>query len=268
MSVTPMIPAIRCGLGIAALALAATAGAAELRIGATAGPYADQLKTGIKPILEKQGYTMRIVEFNDYVQPNLALAQGAIQANVFQNPTYLKRFAEDHKLDLAGVVEVPTVPIGLYSKRHRGLDGVAQGATVSMPNDPTNQARSLHMLEQIGWIRLRRDADPLRVSERDVESNPHRLKLVPLEAAQTARALADVDYAFVNGNYAIASGLKLDEAVVLEKTLPHYMIVVTVARKDVDQPYVRDLVAAYRSPEFRKLVDARYAGYVRPAYLK
>lgn len=251
--------------GALVLAAVSIADAADLRIGATAGPYADQLKTGIKPFLEKLGHTVKIVEFNDYVQPNLALAQGAIQANVFQNPTYLKRFAGDHKLDLAGVVEVPTVPIGLYSKRHCGLGSVKPGASVSMPNDPTNQARSLHMLEEIGWIGLRREADPLRVSERDVESNPHRLKLIPLEAAQTARALADVDYAFVNGNYAIASGLKLDEAVVLEKTPPHYMIVVTVARKDVDQPWVRDLVAAYRSPEFRKLVETRYVGYVRPA---
>jgi D-methionine transport system substrate-binding protein len=119
-------------------------------LGATAGPYADQIKFGIKPILEKLGYRVRIVEFHDYVQPNLALAEGSLDANVFQNRIYLQRFAEDHKLDLTGVVKVPTVPMALYSKRHRTLDEVASGATVALPNDPTNQARALAMLARLG----------------------------------------------------------------------------------------------------------------------
>ncbi len=152
-------------------------------IGATAGPYADQIKVGIKDILEKQGYRVKVVEFHDYVQPNLALAQGALDANVFQNRVYLKRFAEDHALDLAVVAPVPTVPMALYSRRHKSLDEVKPGATVALPNDPTNQARALAILSRIGWITLKPGADPLRVSERDIAQNLKQIKLFPLEAA-------------------------------------------------------------------------------------
>jgi len=241
---------------------------AALAIGATAGPYADQLKRAIKPLLEKKGYEVKVVEFNDYVQPNLALAQGAIQANVFQNPTYLARFAADHKLELASLVEVPTAPIGLYSKRHKRLEDVAPGQRVALPNDPTNQARALAMLERLGWLKLRAGSDPLKVSERDVASNLKQVRLVPLEAAQLPRALDDVDFSFINGNYAIASGLRLADAIALEKTPPEYMIVVTVLRADADKPFARDLAEAYRSREFRELADRLYPDYVRPGSWK
>lgn len=260
--------ALQGTLGVLLVLWGGIVAAAELRIGATAGPYADQIKAGIKPWLERRGWTVKVVEFNDYVQPNLALAQGAIHANVFQNPTYLRRFAEDRKLDLTGLVEVPTAPIGLYSRRHAKLDDVRPGATVAMPNDPTNQARSLSILAQIGWIRLKDGADPLRVSERDIATNAKSIKVVPIEAAQTPRALDDVDFAFVNGNYALASGLDLAKAVVLEKTPPHYMIVVTVATRDADAPFARDLVSAYRSPEFRAVVESRFSQFVRPAFMR
>lgn len=239
---------------------------ATLSIGATAGPYADQIKRSIKPLLEKKGYQVKVVEFNDYVQPNLALAQGAIQANVFQNPTYLARFAADHKLDLAALVEVPTAPIGLYTKRHKRLEDVAPGQRVALPNDPTNQARALAMLERLGWLTLKPGSDPLKVSERDVATNVKQVKLVPLEAAQLPRALDDVDFAFVNGNYAIASGLRLADALALEKTPAEYMIVVTVARADADKPFAKDLTEAYRSREFREAVDRLFPDYVRPAF--
>ncbi|MCW5624437.1 MAG: hypothetical protein KIT73_06965, partial [Burkholderiales bacterium] len=246
-------------VAVASVATAADDAPRLIALGATAGPYADQIKEGIKPLLEKKGYKVKVVEFSDYVQPNLALVQGAIHANVFQNPTYLARFGADHKLDLIGLIEVPTAPIGLYSRRHRSLADVRPGQTIVMPNDPTNQARSLAMLEGLGWIKLRAGADPLRVSERDIETNLKQVRIRPLEAAQTPRALGDVDFAFVNGNFAVASGLKLNEAVALEKTPPHYMIVVTVNRADADKRFVKDIVDAYRSPEFRELTLRRYA---------
>jgi len=115
----------------------------EIVIGTSAGPYADQVKLGIKPILEQQGYKVRIVEFNDYIQPNFALAEGSLDANVFQHATYLIRFATQHKLPLAELVKVPTAPIAIYSRRHKSLDAVRSGSTVALPNDPTNQARDL-----------------------------------------------------------------------------------------------------------------------------
>jgi D-methionine transport system substrate-binding protein len=245
-------------------AIAADPAKETIVIGATAGPYADQIRQGIAPILSKQGYRVKIVEFHDYVQPNLALAEGALEANVFQNRIYLKRFAQDHALDLVAVAPVPTVPMAVYSRKHKSLAEVRTGHTVALPNDPTNQARALAVLGRIGWITLKGGADPLRVSERDIDKNPKGVKIVPLEAAQLPRALDDADFVFVNGNYAIASGLKLKDAVKIEDDIETYMIYVTVRAADKERPFVRDLIAAYRSPEFARLIDTRFQDYVKP----
>lgn len=242
--------------------------AQEIRIGATAGPYADQLKLGIKPLLEKKGYKVKVVEFNDYVQPNLALAQGDLEANAFQHTAYLDRFAAQHKLDLTPIIPVPTAPIGIYSRKHKSLDEVKKGTTVSMPNEPVNQARALVMLGKLGWIKVKPGVDPTRVSERDIVENTRQIRILPIEPAQTPRSLDDVDYAFVNGNYAIASGLKLTEALALENPPDYHIVVVTVRTEDKDKPFVKDLVEAYHTKEFRAVVDKHFAGYVRPAYLR
>jgi D-methionine transport system substrate-binding protein len=116
------------------------------------------------------------------------------------------------------VVKVPTAPIALYSHKHKDLDEVKEGATVALPNDPTNAARALVVLQQLGWVKLRDGVDPIRASEKDVAVNIKKIKLVPLEAAQLPRSLDDTDYSFVNGNFALASGLKMTEALALEKT--------------------------------------------------
>lgn len=238
----------------------------ELVFGATAGPYSDQIKLGIKPILEKKGYKVKIVEFNDYVQPNLALAQGALDANAFQHVIYLDKFKKEHNLNLTELVKVPTAPIAIYSKKHRSLTEVKDGAVVALPNDPTNQARALVLLDKFGWIKLKPGFDPIRVSEKDLESNPRKIKLLPLEAAQLPRSLDDTDYSFVNGNFAIASGLKLTEALGLEDTTAQYQNLVAVRTEDKDKQFVKDIAEAYRSQEFRDVTDKHFKGFVKPAY--
>lgn len=266
-----MLRTRRCLLGaLAALALAHGHASArdprQIVIGTSAGPYADQVRFGIAPILERQGWKVKVVEFNDYVQPNFALAEGALDANVFQHIVYLKKFAADHKLALSELVTVPTAPIAIYSRRHRSLAGVAAGATVALPNDPTNQARALVMLEQLGWIRLRPGVDPVRASERDVAANPKGVRLLPLEAAQLPRALQDVDYAFVNGNYALASGLKLGDALRIEAISRNYVNLVAVKTADLDRPFARALAAAYRSRDFLAWTEKHNPGYARTDY--
>ncbi|SOZ39380.1 MetQ/NlpA family ABC transporter substrate-binding protein [Cupriavidus neocaledonicus] len=263
--------AARLAAAVLALGVVQGAGAAdpdkkEIRFGATAGPYADQIRYGVKPVLEQRGYKVTIVEFSDYVQPNLALADGAIDANAFQHVAYLKKFSADRKLALSDVIQVPTAPIGIYSRKHKALAEVKAGNTVSLPNDPTNLARAIAILQQIGWVTLKPGTDPIRASERDIDTNPHKLKLVQLEAAQLPRSLDDVDYAFVNGNYALASGLKLTSALALEKIPDYYMNLVAVKTADLNKPFVRDIREAYQSAEFKAVTQQRFAGFVPPPY--
>lgn len=254
-----------------ALALAVTATAyakdpKEIVIGTSAGPYADQVKLGIKPILERQGYKVRLVEFNDYIQPNFALAEGALDANIFQHIVYLNKFAADHKLAITDLVTVPTAPIAIYSRKHKALSDVKPGTTVALPNDPTNQARALVMLDQLGWIKLRDQFDPVRASERDIAANTRQIKLLPLEAAQLPRSLDDADYAFINGNFALASGLKLTDALAREKVSPNYVNRVAVRTADKDKPFARDIAAAYRSREFLAVTNRHFSGYAKTDY--
>lgn len=256
---------------IGALALALAPGAQakdpkEIVIGTSAGPYADQVRLGIKPILEQQGYKVRIVEFNDYIQPNFALAEGSLDANVFQHVTYLNAFSAQHKLALTELVKVPTAPIAIYSSRHKRLDAVKKGSSVALPNDPTNQARALVMLDALGWIKLRPGVDPIRASERDVAANLKGIRLLPLEAAQLPRALQDADFAFVNGNYALASGLKLRDALRTETISPAYANLVAVKRADRDKPFARALVAAYQSRAFLDVTNKHFADYAKTDY--
>jgi D-methionine transport system substrate-binding protein len=238
----------------------------EVVIGTSAGPYADQIKLGIKPILEKQGYKVKLVEFNDYIQPNFALAEGSLDANVFQHIIYLKKFASEHKLALSELVTIPTAPIAIYSKKHKTLNEAREGASVALPNDPANQARALVLLDQLGWIKLRPGTDPIRASEKDIAANIRKIKLVPLEAAQLPRSLQDTDYSFVNGNYALASGLKLKDALVTEKISPNYINLVAVRTADKDKQFAKDLEAAYRSREFLAVTNKHFADYSKTDY--
>ncbi|MBY0556160.1 MAG: hypothetical protein K2P77_03025 [Burkholderiaceae bacterium] len=259
------------GLSLALLPLMLSQSAAakdprELVIGTSVGPYADQVKLGIKPILEKQGYKVKVVEFSDYIQPNFALAEGALDINIFQHIVYLRQFASEHKLAITDLITIPTAPIAIYSKKHKSLNEVREGSVIAMPNDPTNQARALVLLDQLGWIQLRAKIDPLRASEKDIAANLKKVKLVALEAAQLPRSLQDCDFSFVNGNFALASGLKLTDALITEKISPNYINLVAVRSADKDKQFARDIVAAYRSKAFLDYTNQYLQGYAKTEY--
>ncbi|WP_028602675.1 MetQ/NlpA family ABC transporter substrate-binding protein [Ottowia thiooxydans] len=255
-------------LGGLSLQASAQSAKKELTIGGTAGSNIDQLKQGIVPILEKKGYKVKLVEFNDYVQPNLALAQGSLDANFFQHLVYLKKFATDQKLDIVELVQGPIAPLGVYSTKRKTLAEAKEGDRFTLPNDPSNLARALVLLEQAKLVTLKSGIDPLRASEKDIDQNTRKLKFIPLEAAQLPRSLGDTEYAIINGNFAISSGLKLTEAVSLEKTPDHYLNVVAVKRADKDAAWAKDLTEAYRSKEFQTVVDSKFKGYAKPAFLQ
>ena len=161
---------------------------------------------------------------------------------------------------------IPTAPIAIYSRKHKTLNEVREGSTVALPNDPTNQARALVVLDQLGWVKLRQGVDPIRASEKDVAQNLKKIKLLPLEAAQLPRAQQDADYAFINGNYALASGLKLSEALITEKISPNYVNLVAVRTADKDKQFARDIDAAYRSREFLEVTNKHFKDYAKTDY--
>ena len=162
----------------------------------------------------------------------------------------------------------PIAPMGIYSKSRKSLDEAKNGDRISIPNDPSNLARALLLVQQAGLIKLKADVNPLRASELDIVENPKKLKFAPLEAAQLPRSLDDVQFAIINGNFAISSGLKLQDAVVLEKVPDHYLNIAAVKSKDKDSQWAKDLYEAFHSAEFKTVVDSKFAGYAKPKFLQ
>lgn len=238
----------------------------EIKIGATAGPYSDQINDSIKGLLEKSGYKVEIIEFNDYIQPNKSLDEGDIHVNVFQNQLYLDKFNEEHNMDLVSILAVPTAPIGLYSETLTDISELKENMKITLPNDPVNLARSMLMMEEFGWIKFDEKIDPIRASEKDIVENKYTLEIVPLEAAQLPRSLSDTDFAFVNGNFALSSGLNLEDAVALEKTPDHYLNYVVLRNEDKDSPLAEVLKNAYQSEAFWQYTDNELVGFVKPDY--
>jgi len=236
----------------------------DIVIGTTVGDFGDMVKDQIQPAMAKKGYNVKLVEFTDYVRPNLALAEGELDINVFQHKPYLDDFKKEHKLDITEAFQVPTAPLGLYPGKLKSLDEVKEGSSVSAPNDPSNFARALVMLNELGWIKLKDGVNPLTASKADIAENPKNIKIVELEAAQLPRSRADVDFAIVNGNYAMSSGMKLTEALFQEPSFA-YVNWAAVKTADKDSQWLKDVTEAYNSDEFKVYAHKRFEGYKYPA---
>ncbi|EMT2514209.1 TPA: MetQ/NlpA family ABC transporter substrate-binding protein [Neisseria gonorrhoeae] len=236
----------------------------EIVFGTTVGDFGDMVKEQIQAELEKKGYTVKLVEFTDYVRPNLALAEGELDINVFQHKPYLDDFKKEHNLDITEAFQVPTAPLGLYPGKLKSLEEVKDGSTVSAPNDPSNFARALVMLNELGWIKLKDGINPLTASKADIAENLKNIKIVELEAAQLPRSRADVDFAVVNGNYAISSGMKLTEALFQEPSFA-YVNWSAVKTADKDSQWLKDVTEVYNSDAFKAYAHKRFEGYKYPA---
>lgn len=236
----------------------------EIRFGTTVGDFGDMVKDQIQPILEKKGYRVTLTEYSDYVTPNKALAENAIDINIFQHKPYLDGFKAEHNLDLTEVFQVPTAPLGIYPGKLTALDQVKNGSTVSIPNDPSNLARALVMLDNLGWIKLKEGIDPLKAARTDIAENTKNIEFVEMEAANLPRSRQDVDFAIVNGNYAMSSGMKLAEALFQEPSFA-YINWSAVRTADKDAQWVQDVTAAYNSQEFKDYAHKRFVGYKYPA---
>lgn len=235
------------------LALAAPSFAAEdIVVGVTPFPHKD-IMLAAKPLLAKEGYNLVIKEFTDYVQPNMALASKQLFANFFQHEPYLDNMNKEKKLDLVSIGKVHIEPLGVYSKKIKKLADLKKGNSVSVPNDPTNEARALRLLEANGVIAIKPGA---LVTVADITKNPLGLKFHELDAAQLPRTLDDVTASVINTNFAGEAGLVPSrDALVMEGSESPYANIVVVRNEDKDSPKAKALMKAVLSPEVKAYIQ-------------
>ncbi|WP_346235297.1 MetQ/NlpA family ABC transporter substrate-binding protein [Lysinibacillus telephonicus] len=239
----------------------------EIILGATAGPYSDMLKKAIIPQLEEKGYTVELKEFGDYIQPNIALNNGDIDANLFQHTIYLETFEQQNNMDLEPLIIVPTAPMGFFSDKFTSVEEIADGATVALPNDPSNAARALSSLQEQGLIEIDPNVDTLTASEKDVVKNDKNLVFQPVEAASLPRQIQSVDIAAVPGNFALAAGLDLMDAMFLENMPDQYRNVVAVKAENKDSQLAKDIIEIVESAKFEEVIDAEFQGFGKPEWM-
>lgn len=235
-----------------------------IKIGASPTPHAEILAVA-KTVLEKEGYTLDIVEYNDYVLPNTATESGELDANYFQHLPYLEDFNAENKTHLTSVAAIHYEPFGVYAGKTASLAELAEGATVAIPNDGSNEARALFLMQDEGIITLK-EGTGYTATILDIDTNPLNLNIVEMEAAQLVRALEDVDIAVINGNYAIGGGLKVADALALESTqsdaAQRYANIICVKEGNENSEKIQALVKALKTQEVKDFINATYDGAV------
>lgn len=241
--------------------------ATKLTVGASPTPHAEILAEAAK-ILKPQGIELNIVEYSDYVQPNVALDAKDLDANYFQHKPYLDDFVAQKGAKLGSMGPVHYEPFGIYAGRSKDLASLPKGAIIAVPNDATNEGRALLLMQDKGLITLKPDAG-LAATVRDITQNPLDLRIEEIEAPQLVRALPDVDAAVINGNYAILGGLKVADALAVEAAdsmaAATYANVLAVREADVLRPELKALYEAMTSPQVAKFMQEKYAGAVLPS---
>lgn len=259
-------------VGILSLALVGCGGASKeddktITIGVTPVPH-EEIMEYVKPKLEKEGYKVNIKEFTDYVTPNKALAEGSLDANYFQTIPYLNEQNSAKNLGLTYTAKVHLEPLGLYSKSIKNIEDLKDGATIAVPNDPSNEARALRLLETNGLIKVK---DGELVTVKDITENNKNLKFKEVEAASIPRTLDDVDAAVINGNYAMDAGLSVKEDTLIvedkdSEAAKPYANVIAVREEDKDSQKIKDLTKALTSEDVRNFINEKYDGSVIPVF--
>lgn len=254
---------------LAALTLCLTAGLAlaqdKIKVGTTSGADVEILEKA-RDVAAKNGLTVEIIEFSDYVRPNLALADKDIDLNSFQHMPYLETFNKDRKLNLVSIGTTYISPIGFFSKKIKSLDELKEGDTVTIPNDPTNGGRALLLLQKAGFIKLK-EGSGLTATPFDIVENRLNLKIVEVDAAQTPRTLDTAAAAAINNTFAIPAGLNpLKDAIYLEDSDSPYVNVIVARPEDKDNPLYKKFVEAYQSQEVAEFILKRFEGATLPAF--
>lgn len=240
-----------------------------LTVAASPSPHAEILNNFAAPKLKEQGIDLQTKEYTDYIIPNQVTSSGEVDANYFQHINYLNNYNDENGADLVGVAAIHYEPFGIYAGKSSDLANIADGAQIAVPNDPTNEGRALLLLQQENLITLK-DPDNLEATPVDIAENPHNLQFVEVEAAAVPRQLQDVDFAVINGNYAIEAGFHVKDAVAVEskggKAVEQYAnyIVTTPEKKDDDR--IAALVSVLTSDDFKQYLSDTYGQDVLPAF--
>ncbi|AJC87587.1 MetQ/NlpA family ABC transporter substrate-binding protein [Campylobacter insulaenigrae] len=234
-----------------------------ITIAASPVPHA-QILEQIKPDLEQKGYKLEIKEFTDYVLPNLAVDGGEIDANFFQHTPYLEEFNKNKGTKLVKIAGVHIEPMAVYSKKFKSIDDLKDGATIAVPNDPTNESRALDIIERKGLVKFKDNAlkTPL-----DITDNPKNIKFVELKAAQLPRALDDVDFAIINSNYALSANLNpAKDSILIEDGQSPYVNILVVKEGHENDAKIKALVESIQSQKVKDFINQKYDGSVLPAF--
>lgn len=237
-----------------------------LKVGASLTPHSEILEQA-KPILAKQGVNLEIIKIEDTVTPNTGLVEKSLDANFFQHQPYLDDFNKENKTDLVSAGAVHYEPFGIYAGKVKELSALPDGATVAVPNNVTNEARALLLLEQEGLLKLKEGVD-IKATVNDIVENKKNIKFKEIAPEQLVRALPDVDFAVINGNYAIEGGLHVKDALAVESdqsvAAKTYANIIAVRKEDKDSDAIKKLVAVLQSDEIKKYINDTYDGAVVP----
>ena len=254
-----------------ALSLAACGGSADdktIKVGATPAPHAQILET-IKETLAKDGWTLEIVEFDDYVLPNTALSEGQLDANYFQHITYMEDFNVKYGITMVSAAGIHYEPFCLYAGKTASLEALADGAQIAVPNDATNEARALLLLQQAGLIKLAEGVG-INATKADIVENPKNIEIVEMKADLLTTTLQDVDMAVINGNYAIGAGLKAADALAVEAAdgaaADAYQNVIAVMKGHENDEKIQALIKALKSDAVKAFIEETYEGGVVPLF--
>lgn len=254
-------------LALATLALSSHAADVVLKVAASAVPHAEILNF-VKPQLKAQGVDLQVREFSDYIQPNAAVEDKQLDANFFQHQPYLDSYNKDRKSSIVAVPggKVHVEPFGAYSKKIKSISELKDGATIAIPNDPSNAGRALLLLQKQGLITLK-DPRVITSTPIDIVKNTKKLKFRELEAALLPRALDDVDLALINTNYAIEAKLNpTKDALFIESADSPYANFVAARRDRINDTAIQKLVKALHTPEVKKFIEEKYKGAIVPAF--
>lgn len=236
----------------------------KITIAASPTPHAEILAQ-VKDVLAKQGFELEVVEFTDYVQPNLVVDAGDVDANFFQHKPYLDNFNEEKGTKLVSVAPIHYEPLAIYAGKSADLANIPDGAAIAVPNDTTNEARALLLLETNGLIKLKEGAG-LAATKNDIAENPHNIEIVELEAAQVSRVIDEVDFVVLNGNYALDAGLNVTDAVAKEEQESEaakvYANILVVKEGNEDREDIKALIDALKSDEIKTYINDTYKGAV------